>query len=163
VLAAYGWPTGLEDAEILERLVALNRERAEEEARGLIRWLRPEYQAPESIAPAAQAPVQALATPLLEAEPEDSVSEAPSHALEPVVEVQPWPKDLKDQLAALRALLLASDRLWTLEAVASAFKSRGRYRDSIVAHLELLSYLGVITRLEDGPELRFHRPRAESA
>ncbi len=66
VLEAYGWQdlatnvpladrlaAGDESAEALEqeiltRLVALNHERAEEEKRGLIRWLRPEYQAPES-------------------------------------------------------------------------------------------------------------------
>jgi len=45
VSAAYGRPAGLTDAEILERLVALNAERAAEEARGVIHWLRPEYQA----------------------------------------------------------------------------------------------------------------------
>ncbi len=45
VSAAYGWPPSLTDAEILERLVALNAERAAEEARGVIHWLRPEYQA----------------------------------------------------------------------------------------------------------------------
>lgn len=45
VSAAYGWPVNLTDAEILERLVALNAERAAEEARGVIHWLRPEYQA----------------------------------------------------------------------------------------------------------------------
>ena len=44
VSAAYGWPASLTDAEILERLVALNAERAAEEARGVIHWLRPEYQ-----------------------------------------------------------------------------------------------------------------------
>jgi hypothetical protein len=44
VFAAYGWPTSLTDGEILERLVALNGERAKEEASGLVRWLRPEYQ-----------------------------------------------------------------------------------------------------------------------
>ena len=44
VFAAYGWPASLTDAEILERLVALNAERAAEEARGIIHWLRPEYQ-----------------------------------------------------------------------------------------------------------------------
>ena len=32
------------DEAILERLVALNAERAVEEARGLVRWLRPEFQ-----------------------------------------------------------------------------------------------------------------------
>ena len=55
VFDAYGWPApsiakhsgcALTDEEILERLVALNAERAAEEAQGLIRWLRPEYQAP---------------------------------------------------------------------------------------------------------------------
>ena len=46
VAAAYGWPADLPDAEILTRLVALNAERAAEEAGGLIRWLRPEYQDP---------------------------------------------------------------------------------------------------------------------
>ena len=32
----------------MSRLVALNHARAEEEKRGLIRWLRPDYQAPAS-------------------------------------------------------------------------------------------------------------------
>ena len=45
VFAAYGWPATLTDAEILERLVTLNAERAAEEKRGVIHWLRPEYQA----------------------------------------------------------------------------------------------------------------------
>jgi hypothetical protein len=39
------------EQELLKRLVALNHERATEEKRGLIRWLRPEYQAPEAVAP----------------------------------------------------------------------------------------------------------------
>jgi len=46
VLRAYGWPAGLSDEQVLERLVALNRERVAEEARGQVRWLRPEYQIP---------------------------------------------------------------------------------------------------------------------
>jgi hypothetical protein len=46
VAEAYGWPADLADDEILARLVALNKERAEEEKRGLIRWLRPDYQIP---------------------------------------------------------------------------------------------------------------------
>jgi len=46
VFEAYGWPASLSDEEILERLVALNHERAEEEKRGLVRWLRPEFQNP---------------------------------------------------------------------------------------------------------------------
>ena len=44
VVQAYGWQPGLSDEAVLERLVALNRERAAEEAEGRVRWLRPEYQ-----------------------------------------------------------------------------------------------------------------------
>jgi hypothetical protein len=46
VAAAYGWPADLPETEILTRLVALNKERAQEEALGQIRWLRPDYQIP---------------------------------------------------------------------------------------------------------------------
>ncbi|MGN6489552.1 MAG: class I SAM-dependent DNA methyltransferase, partial [Devosia sp.] len=55
VLRAYGWPAGMTDAEVLERLVALNHERAAEEARGRVRWLRPDYQVPRFEASLQQA------------------------------------------------------------------------------------------------------------
>jgi hypothetical protein len=44
VAAAYGWPHPLPAAEIVARLVALNAARAAEEAGGLVRWLRPDFQ-----------------------------------------------------------------------------------------------------------------------
>lgn len=46
VAAAYGWPADLAEGEVLARLVALNRQRMQEEARGTVRWLRPDYQRP---------------------------------------------------------------------------------------------------------------------
>ncbi len=46
VADAYGWPADLPEEEVLARLVALNKERAAEEKRGLVRWLRPDYQIP---------------------------------------------------------------------------------------------------------------------
>ncbi len=46
VFEVYGWPADLDDEAILERLVALNLERHEEERRGQIRWLRPDFQIP---------------------------------------------------------------------------------------------------------------------
>jgi hypothetical protein len=45
VFAAYGWPATFTASEVLDHLVALNTERAAEERRGIVRWLRPEYQA----------------------------------------------------------------------------------------------------------------------
>jgi len=44
VFQAYGWPDTLSDDEILIKLVALNQERAAEERRGHVQWLRPDYQ-----------------------------------------------------------------------------------------------------------------------
>ena len=65
VFAAYGWPPTLTDAEILERLVVLNAERAKEEASGLVRWLRPDYQNPAGTQPQQAA----LAIPTLNPQP----------------------------------------------------------------------------------------------
>lgn len=45
VAAAYGWPADLAEDDIVARVVDLNRARAKEEAEGVVRWLRPEYQA----------------------------------------------------------------------------------------------------------------------
>ena len=44
-----------------------------------------------------------------------------------------------------------------------AFASRGRYRDSIAAHLELLADLGVIARTDSPEAPRWHRPQALGA
>ena len=44
VLSAYGWPAALSAPEAVARLVALNRERAAEEACGEVRFLRPDFQ-----------------------------------------------------------------------------------------------------------------------
>ncbi len=49
VAAAYGWPENPSAEEIVGRVVALNAERRAEEADGLVRWLRPEYQAPTEV------------------------------------------------------------------------------------------------------------------
>ena len=49
VAEAYGWPVDLSEEEILARLVALNHERAEAERRGIVRWLRPEFQNPSGV------------------------------------------------------------------------------------------------------------------
>ena len=50
VADAYDWPANLTSDEILQRIVALNAERAREEQNGTIRWLRPEYQQPQAVA-----------------------------------------------------------------------------------------------------------------
>lgn len=88
VAAAYGWPADLSDDEILHRLVDLNRSRAAEEARGLVRWLRPDYQNPQGRAVPAKGEQGTL-----DIGPADSTTKAP------------WPKTLPEQIAAVRTAL----------------------------------------------------------
>ena len=88
VADAYGWPADLTDDDILHRLVDLNRQRAAEEARGQIRWLRPEYQNPAGRAAVAQGEQTTM-----EIGPADTATTAP------------WPKSLPEQIAAVRAAL----------------------------------------------------------
>lgn len=62
VAGAYGWAGDLAGEAIIARLVQLNRVRAEEEAEGRVRWLRPEFQQPGT-GPAVR-PSQRLAASL---------------------------------------------------------------------------------------------------
>jgi len=118
VLDAYGWPdlTGFPnpvrsgsnesstDDLILQRLVALNAERATEEARGQVRWLRPDYQAPD------HTPAPATQTALL---PEDTTAAQ----VAPI----PWPTELAVLATAIRASLAAFAYPVTAADVAAAF------------------------------------------
>ena len=49
VFDAYGWPPTLTDDQLLEKLVALNHKRHAEEQGGLIRYLRPDFQAASDV------------------------------------------------------------------------------------------------------------------
>ncbi len=90
---AYGWPWPMPDTEILDRLVALHDVRVAEEAQGIIRWLRPEFQAPTSTV-AAPAAELALATDVV--------------ATAPVAEPAPWPAQAIEQISALKRLRRAN-------------------------------------------------------
>ncbi len=119
VLAAYGWPADISDDDLLTRLVDLNRERAEEEWRGKIRWLRPEFQAGIAAAPVQRELVVAPAMP---------------------VGRQSWPKELPEQFKAVRAALAAQGAPAGAEQVAAQF-ARVR-RERIAEVLETLVSLG---------------------
>ncbi len=137
VLDAYGWPHDITDEQILENLVALNAERAEEERNGLIRWLRPEYQAPEETQP-QQVTLEVLPT-------EEPI-------IEPV-EQQKWPTKPKEQLAAIRDLLRTTPGEWTTKQIAAQFKGNitKKKLDAISENLDRLEWFGlVISQPKDG-------------
>jgi hypothetical protein len=99
VFAAYGWPTDLDEQALLTRLVALNQRRAAEEAKGTIRYLRPEYQNPDAVETSEQTELET--TPQVSAlRPQPSIK-------------QPWPKTVAEQAAAVRALIRQTG--WTSE------------------------------------------------
>lgn len=135
VLEAYGWPSALDDDDILERLVALNAERAAEEARGVVRWLRPEYQARDA------APAATQSTLLEERTAAASPAEAP-----------PWPGELAAQATAVRAMLVALARPVTADEVAAAFagKATKARREQVSELLQTLGALGQAREAGDG-------------
>ncbi len=83
------------EQEILSRLVALNHERAKEEAEGKIRWLRPDFQSPKD---KSEKPKTARLMPAPEklSKPVDD---------KPAKSQEPWPEDLPNQFALVKRLL----------------------------------------------------------
>ncbi|BAU58123.2 hypothetical protein HH1059_14150 [Halorhodospira halochloris] len=151
VFAAYGWddladsligrpgattprsdkPEDQEKAEqeLLQRLVDLNAKRAAEEARGHVRWLRPEFQAPD------------------EAHKETSeVDHKPGQAevvAEPVAETSgkkhSFPKDTGRRIRAVRNALAEGPQ--TTESIAARYSHRPR--KAVRAALEALEAIGM--------------------
>ncbi|MBE9218400.1 class I SAM-dependent DNA methyltransferase [Dolichospermum flos-aquae] len=118
---------------ILSRLVALNAERAEEERNGIIRWLRPEYQAPNEV-------TQQLLTEVMETEETVIIP----------TEQKTFPKQPKDQLATIRDLLRTNTNEWTVEQIAAQFKNGGKYKNTITENLERLEWFGILMCREIG-------------
>jgi hypothetical protein len=162
VFDAYGWPTTLTDDEILERLVALNHERAQEESRGLIRWLRPEFQNKDGAVPLGLEAGDDPDEP--ELDEDDEPTEAPKRRRGKAaakaarkkaagksvrkVETRPWPKDLADQARLVRALMNATAEVMSAADVASYFTgARGPQVEKI---LDTLVALGHARRTASG-------------
>lgn len=133
---AYGWPHDLSDQEILARLVALNAERAREEAAGRVRWLRPDYQIPRF----------AKGAKVDTAELDLGISDAETAAGLPV-----FPKDRYEQPLAVKALLARAEAPLDAQALSRMFKGPSKARaQRIVSVLQVLAKYGDITDLGDG-------------
>jgi hypothetical protein len=139
VFDAYGWSTSLTDEEILTRLVTLNAERAADEAQGIVRWLRPDFQNPTGQKAATQGT-------LIEEtdEPEEKISKKAK---------LPWPKSLPERAQAVKTALAAQRTPVTSEQLAKTFL-RARV-EGVEELLETLASLGQARELDDG---RFAAP-----
>ncbi len=123
------------DEVILERLVALNAERAAEEARGLVRWLRPEFQNPTAAVPSAVPEQAGLA---VDAPDDGEPATSAALALKP----QPWPKDAVEQVRAVADLLAASALPLSPDDIAARFTARGPWKRRLPQLLQMLVALG---------------------
>jgi hypothetical protein len=135
VAEAYGWPWPMEREEILAHLVALHDERVEEEKRGHVRWLRPEYQVPRygrADEPAAEE--------LDLGEVKKVVKENYATA------THPWPRTAALQLAALQRHV--AERPATPAEAAAAHP--GAREDLVRRHLETLALVGEVRHRDDG-------------
>jgi hypothetical protein len=118
------------EQEILSRLVTLNHERAAEEKRGLVRWLRPDYQAPGTAALPAEQQDQIQLTAGTTAAKAASLPDKLA-----------WPDGLAAQVAAVQKLVpaLGPDP----EAIAARFgKKSAKRAGQITEILETLRGLG---------------------
>ena len=153
VLQAYGWsdlgPVPHQDAAaraawtdaLLLRLVDLNTRRAAEEASGTVRWLRPEYQNPAKPAQTAAPEQTTMDLPCIETPDSAEDTNAPTSAAKPVSQ-QAWPATLPEQIKAVADILSATPSALDLDAIATHFKGRGRWRERLPVILETLVAIG---------------------
>ena len=141
VAAAYGWPADLSDDEILGRLVALNKERAAEEAKGRVRWLRPEYQIPRfGTAKDKQEQIEA------------------DLGMAPVAKVKPvFPAGAVEQTAAIMAALALASAAVSAGELAQGFKQGRKAEARITATLSSLARTGFISAVEGGKKFSLRR------
>jgi hypothetical protein len=122
------------DETLLERLVALNSERADEEKRGIVRWLRPEYQNKQG-ADTAVAVISVQSEMDVDTETESTVV---------VAEKQAWPKGDIDQVKAVIDVLAASKSLLDIDAIAAHFSGKGAWKKRLPSILEMLVVVGKV-------------------
>jgi len=120
------------EEELLLRLVALNAERAAEESRGVVRWLRPEFQDPARRGAGAAA-----------AQEEIDIAEAPVAAAPKAVAARrPWPATLPEQVRAVADTLAAAAGAVNEAVLAERFTGRGPWKKRLPHILLTLEALG---------------------
>lgn len=125
VCEAYGWPADLSDAELLDRIALLNQQRAEEEAAGLVRWLRSDLAAESG---------------------EASQPNLPATKQQP--EKAAWPSDPIDQFADVLLIVRSETGALDAKQVASRFVKAKVAR--VARILEQLADRRLILRDDDG-------------
>jgi hypothetical protein len=125
-------------ATLLERLVVLNATRVAEEKTGTVRWLRPEYQAPQALS-SQQTPVVMQGT--LDVDVYIAAAEQDGKT--------PWPDSLAAQIRAMANVLAAAASPITIDEIARTFGKRSTWQKSLMPLLESLEAMGRARRTDD--------------
>ncbi len=139
VLAAYSWSDlngATHSQELLSRLLSLNAQRAADEAKGIIQWLRPDFQNPLSKQELPTQVQQGLEVDL----PVKNSLEIDSKI--------PWPATLPEQISTLAQLLTQANTALTLPQIEMSFKGRGNWKKPLPTLLQTLEVLGRVQRQE---------------
>ncbi|TAD89786.1 MAG: class I SAM-dependent DNA methyltransferase, partial [Alphaproteobacteria bacterium] len=131
VADAYGWPVDLDEEELLYRIVALNKERVQEEARGLVRWLRPEFQIERFGGPNER-------NKLALSGAAKSLGDDPSG-------LPAFPGTEAEQTAQVIFALTAANEPLTASILAKRYRSNRRVEPTITAILDAIARLGYVT------------------
>ena len=138
------------EEELLTRLVALNQERAAEERRGIVRWLRPDYQIPKL--------GHKVKTP-------EDVEQVEAQLVVPeTADGKPaWPEDELDRIRVIRDMLGHAPAPLAPEALSAAFRGRNSAprKKRVEQVLQTLVAAGVAQQGIDGQDggSRFFIPR----
>jgi hypothetical protein len=144
VAEAYGWPVDLPEEEVLARLVALNKERAKEEARGLVRWLRPEYQIPR------------FGSAREKAEQIEADLGLPVEAAKGPKPTYPSADD-GQQTALVIDTLLTAELSLDAAAIAARFRQGQKVRPAVVSVLTSLHRMGLVSSPDNGRTFSYRR------
>jgi hypothetical protein len=160
VLLAYQLHPGATPADILTRLIALNAQRAAEEARGTIRWLRPEFQDIQNSLSKPAVPVieqRRLDIDLPQEKSYQNSSEKIAQKTSAIIP-QAWPATLPEQVRAVAQVLAQSPVALSLAALEAHFKGRGPWKKGLPMLLQTLEALGRAQQFDpgspDGPRWR---------
>jgi len=126
------------DEALLERLVALNAERAAEEKRGQVRWLRPEFQIPASGQAQTGGPKQ------IEIDTGEEVAAAKPGAR------RSWPAALPEQVRAVAEVLTAARSPLTRAEVEALFTGRGPWKKRLPQIFDTLIAVGRVRVVNQG-------------
>jgi hypothetical protein len=145
VMDAYGFPKELTDEDVLGRLLALNKERATEEARGLVRWLRPAYQVPKFGSTKDKAEL-------------DLSGVAPGQpSIAPDGGRTAFPADEVAQTAAVMAALAEASKAMDARSVSATFKQGQKVEAKVAAVLASLARMGFVGVSQTGKEFSLKR------